>query len=100
VVVLRMAGTYGRHSSAPRDVLALARRGISGFAGPADASQPLVWDQDAAAALAAAETAGLSGIYDVADDKPLTGVQLAEVLTGVVGRPERGSSEASGQVSS
>ena len=33
-VVLRMAGVYGPHSAATRDVLALAGRGISGFVGP------------------------------------------------------------------
>lgn len=58
-VVLRMAGVYGRHSPATRDVLALAGKGFSGFAGPAGAYQPLVWDEDVAAALlAAVETRG------------------------------------------
>ncbi|WP_369133857.1 NAD-dependent epimerase/dehydratase family protein [Modestobacter sp. I12A-02662] len=86
-VVLRMAGVYGPHSAATRDVLALAERGISGFVGPAGAFQPLVWDEDAAAALVAAvETPGLSGTFDVVDDEPLTRAQLAAALAAAVGR--------------
>lgn len=86
-VVLRMAGVYGPHSSATRDVVALADRGISGFVGPAGAYQPLVWDDDAAAALVAAvETNGLTGGYDVVDDRPLTRAELAGALAEVVGR--------------
>jgi nucleoside-diphosphate-sugar epimerase len=89
-VVLRMAGLYGPHSAATRGVLALARRGISAFAGPPDAYQPLVWDEDAAAALVtAATTEGLHGTYDVADDEPLTRARLAEILADVAGRPVR-----------
>jgi nucleoside-diphosphate-sugar epimerase len=89
-VGLRMAGVYGPHSPATRDVLALARRGVSAFAGPAGAYQPLVWDDDAAAALvAAAVTPGLAGVHDVADDEPLTRTQLAAVLADAVGRPVR-----------
>jgi nucleoside-diphosphate-sugar epimerase len=86
-VVLRMAGVYGRHSSATQDVLALARRGVSGFAGPAAAFQPLVWDDDAAEALlAAVETGTLTGVYDVADDRPLTRAELAAALAEATGR--------------
>ena len=43
-VVLRMAGVYVTYSAATRDVLALARRGLSAFAGPSGAYQSLVWD--------------------------------------------------------
>jgi len=86
-VVLRMAGVYGPHSAATRDVLALAGRGISGFVGPPAAYQPLVWDEDAAAALVAAvESGGLIGGYDVADDRPLTRAELAAALAAAVGR--------------
>jgi len=86
-VVLRMAGVYGTYSAATRDVLALARRGLSAFAGPSGAYQSLVWDEDAAAALvAAAVTPAAIGAYDVADDEPLTRARLAEVLGAVVGR--------------
>ncbi|MCV2489313.1 NAD(P)-dependent oxidoreductase [Geodermatophilus sp. YIM 151500] len=86
-VTLRMAGIYGPHSAATRDLLALARRGVSGFVGPADAYQPLVWDEDAAAAVvAAAESPDLHGTYDVADDEPLTRAQLARALADAVGR--------------
>ncbi|MCO1659019.1 NAD-dependent epimerase/dehydratase family protein [Pseudonocardia humida] len=89
-VVLRTAGIYGPHSAATRDVLALARRGVSGFVGPADAYQPLVWDEDAAAALrAAAVNPDVRGTFDVADDEPLTRARLATVLAEVVGRPVR-----------
>jgi nucleoside-diphosphate-sugar epimerase len=88
-VALRMAGVYGPHSAATRDVLALARRGISAFAGPPGAYQPLVWDEDAAAALVTAATADVAGRYDVADDEPLTRAQLAAVLGGIVRRQVR-----------
>jgi nucleoside-diphosphate-sugar epimerase len=85
--VLRMAGIYGRHSSATRDVLALAHRGISGFVGPAAAYQPLVWDEDAAAALLAAlETTTVAGGFDVVDDRPLTRAELARALADATGR--------------
>jgi nucleoside-diphosphate-sugar epimerase len=86
-VVLRMAGIYGPHSAATRDVLALAGKGYSAFVGPADGFQSLLWDEDAAAALvAAAETAGVSGVFDVADDRPMTRAELAEALAAAVGR--------------
>lgn len=86
-VVLRMAGVYGPHSSATRDVLSLAGRGISGFVGPREAYQPLVWDEDAAdALLATVETATLTGGYDVVDDRPLTRGELAVALAEVSGR--------------
>jgi nucleoside-diphosphate-sugar epimerase len=86
-VVLRLAGVYGPHSSATRDVLAMAHKGVSAFVGPAGAYQPLLWDEDAAAALlAAVETPGLRGVYDVADDEPLTRAQLATAVAEVVGR--------------
>jgi nucleoside-diphosphate-sugar epimerase len=86
-VVLRMAGIYGPHSAATRDVLTLAQRGVSGFIGPAEAFQPLVWDEDAAAALVAAvESPGVAGTFDVADDEPLTRAQLAAALAAAVGR--------------
>jgi len=38
-VALRMAGVYGPRSAAARDVLAVARRGVSAFVGPAAAYQ-------------------------------------------------------------
>jgi nucleoside-diphosphate-sugar epimerase len=86
-VVLRMAGVYGAHSSATRDVLALARRGLSGFLGPAGAYQPLIWDVDSATALlAAVETSGLTGGYDVVDDQPMTRDALATALAEVTGQ--------------
>jgi nucleoside-diphosphate-sugar epimerase len=86
-VALRMAGVYGRHSAATRDVLTLAGRGISGFVGPPQAYQPLIWDEDAAAAMvAAAESPDLRGVHDVADDWPLTRAELARALAGATGR--------------
>jgi nucleoside-diphosphate-sugar epimerase len=86
-VVLRMAGVYGPHSTATREVFAMARKGISGFVGPAAAYQPLVWDEDVAAALlAAVESADLVGGFDVADDEPLTRAELARAVAAAVGR--------------
>ena len=89
-VVLRMAGIYGPHSAATRTALDLGRRGVSPFVGRADAYQPLVWDEDAAAALVAAvETPWLCGTFDVADDEPATRTQLADALAEAVGRRVR-----------
>ncbi|MFW3168859.1 NAD-dependent epimerase/dehydratase family protein [Geodermatophilus sp. CPCC 206100] len=86
-VALRMAGVYGPHSAATRDVLALAHRGVSGFVGRPEAYQPLIWDEDAATALvAAAESTELRGGYDVADDEPMTREELARALTTAVRR--------------
>lgn len=86
-VVLRMAGVYGPHSAATRTALDLGRRGVSPFVGRAEAYQPLVWDEDAAAALVSAvETPHLSGTFDVVDDEPLTRAQLAAALASAVGR--------------
>lgn len=84
-VVLRMAGMYGPHSAATNDVIALAHKGISAFVGPAAAYQPLVWDEDAAAALVTALHVD-AGIYDIADDEPLTRADLAAALAAAVGR--------------
>lgn len=84
-VVLRMASIYGPYSAATGDVIALARKGISTFAGPAGAHQPLVWDEDAAAALVTALHAPPGG-YDIADDEPLTRADLAAALATAVGR--------------
>jgi nucleoside-diphosphate-sugar epimerase len=86
-VVLRMAGVYGPHSPATRDVFAMARRGISGFVGPGRAYQPLVWDADVATALlTTVESAGVVGVFDVADDRPLTRAELARAVAAAVGR--------------
>jgi len=87
-VVLRIAGIYGPHSASTRDVLALARKGFSAFVGPAGGYESVVWDEDAATALVAAvETDGLSGVYDIADDRPLTRAEIADLLAAAVGRP-------------
>jgi len=86
-VALRMAGVHGRHSAATRDVLNAAGRGLSAFVGPAEAYQSLIWDEDAAGALvAAAESTDLRGVFDVADDEPLTRAGLARALAAAVGR--------------
>ena len=86
-VVLRMAGIYGPHSAAARTALKLGRRGVSAFLGRAEAYQPLVRDEDAAAALVAAiETPHLWGTFDIADGEPLTRAQLADALAAAVGR--------------
>jgi nucleoside-diphosphate-sugar epimerase len=86
-VALRMAGIYGPHSAATRTALKLGHWGVSPFVGRADAYQPLVWDEDAAAALvAAAETPNLSGTFDISDGAPLTRAQLSDALAAAVGR--------------
>jgi hypothetical protein len=61
-VVLRMAGICGRQSAATRDVIVVGRRGVSPFVGPSAAFQPLVWDEDAAAALVTAVETDVRGV--------------------------------------
>jgi len=82
-VVLRMGMLYGPSSGSGQALLGAARRGRMPYPGPASAYLPLVWDEDAAAALVSALDAP-SGVYDVVDDEPLTRAELAAWLTDAV----------------
>lgn len=81
---LRMGSFYGPESPAPQDY---ARRGIAAFPGRSEAYLPQIWVQDAASAVVTALTGQIpSGIYDVADDEPLTRGELFAVMAQAVGR--------------
>ena len=73
------------HRSTPTAAPAGSPTG-SPFVGRGDAYQPLVWDEDAAALVTAAEPPNLRGTFDVVDDEPLTRTQLASALAVAVGR--------------
>ncbi len=86
-IALRLGTLYGPESPAAVELLRYARRGIAAFPGPDDAYLPMIWVQDAAAALVAALAHAPSGVYDVVDDDPLTRGELFAAMARSVGRP-------------
>lgn len=86
-VSLRLASLYGPESGATREQLSYARKGFAAVPGAHDAYFPQLWVQDAAAALVTSLSTHVpSGIYDVADDEPLTRGDLFEAMAHAVGR--------------
>jgi nucleoside-diphosphate-sugar epimerase len=85
-ITLRMAGFYGTDAPSTAELLAVARRGISPIIGRPGAYQPLVWLDDAAAAVVAALLEAPAGVYDVVDDEPLTRGELVRLMAAAAGR--------------
>ena len=86
-VSLRLASLYGPQSGVTREQIDYAHKGLFAVSGSKVAYFPQLWVQDAASALLTALSAEVpSGIYDVADDEPLTRGELACVLAHAVGR--------------
>jgi nucleoside-diphosphate-sugar epimerase len=84
-VVLRFAAFYGPDASHTRDYVRFARRGMAPVVGAPEAYVSHIHLDDAAAAAVAA--LGLpAGLYNVAEDDPITKGELAEVAAAVVGR--------------
>lgn len=84
---LRMGSLYGPESPATHEQLDYARKGIAALPGRSDAYLPQISVQDAASAIIAALTQPiLSGIYDVADDEPLTRGEVFAAMAQAVGR--------------
>jgi len=78
-IVLRFAHFYGPDSFTTREMAQSVRRGISPLVGPADAYYSSVSHDDAAAAVVEAVHLP-AGIYNVADDEPITRLAWLESL--------------------
>lgn len=88
-VVLRFAQFHGRGSSHVEAFNALARKRINPFVGPPEGYTSFVHADDAGSAVAAAITVP-SGIYNVADDEPLTRAEAGQVVAAALGvKPPR-----------
>jgi nucleoside-diphosphate-sugar epimerase len=83
-VVLRFAQLHGPGSTHVDAVNALARRRINGFLGAPDAYWSFLHAHDAGTAVAAALRVP-GGIYNVADDEPVTRRDIGLVLARAVG---------------
>lgn len=84
---LRLGSLYGPESPATREQLDYARKGIAALPGRSEAYLPQISVQDAARAIVAALMQPIpSGIYDVADDEPLTREEVFAMMAQAVGR--------------
>lgn len=83
-VVLRFAQFYAPDASHVASFHALASKRINPFFGPADSYTSFVHAEDAGTAVAAALRAP-SGVYNVADDQPLTRGEAGEVVAEALG---------------
>lgn len=87
-VALRFAQFVASDSSHLRDLLPIIERGWLPLVGDHDGYESYVDADDAAAAVVAALDAP-AGVYNVADDEPLTRREHAAVVSEAVGRPVR-----------
>jgi hypothetical protein len=85
-VVLRFGYFYGPDSHTTHDMFRLARLGAAPVMGAASAYQSSISTDDAAAAVVAALGAP-AGVYNVADDEPLTKREYADIVAATVGAP-------------
>jgi nucleoside-diphosphate-sugar epimerase len=93
-VVLRFAQFHGPGSTHVDAVNAMARRRINAFLGAPDAYWSFIHADDAGAAVAAALRAP-GGIYNIADDEPLTRREIGLVLADAIGaKPPRSAPAA------
>lgn len=83
-VVLRFGLFMGRDSGFTRAALETARGGASAAVGPPGAYRPMLWVEDAAAAIEAALRAP-AGTYNVADADPPTNAEIDAALAAAVG---------------
>jgi len=83
--VLRFATLYAPDSTHTQFAFAQARRGYSAWVGPSAAYCSMVHADDAAAAVCAALVAP-PGVYNVAEDEPMTRGALAAVMAAAAGR--------------
>src|SRR3954471_8671223 len=83
-VVLRFGLFMGADSGFTTAALEAARRGASAAVGPPGAYRPMLWLEDAAAAIVAALRAP-AGTYNVADADPSTNAEIDAALAAAVG---------------
>lgn len=84
-VVLRFGAFYAPDADHTRAFVEMARKGWSPTMGPPSAYQSFIHADDAAAAVLAALHLP-AGIYNVADDEPLTRAEFADIVAQSVGR--------------
>lgn len=87
-IALRFANFYGAGTSHTDAAVALARRGVSMFAGARAGYWTFLHVDDVAGAVAAALGAP-PGVYNVAEDDPITRGEWAEVVGRALGRKVR-----------
>jgi nucleoside-diphosphate-sugar epimerase len=86
-VSLRLASLYGPEAGFTREQIDYACKGLAALPGSKDAYFPQLWVQDAASALITAlNNSAPSGVYDVADDEPLTRDDLFHAMAQAVRR--------------
>jgi 2-alkyl-3-oxoalkanoate reductase len=86
-IVLRLGPLYGPETPSTNTQVKLARRGFITVFGPDEAYSPSLWTDDAANALVAALDSNVpAGVYDVADDEPLTRRELGDALRDAAGQ--------------
>ena len=83
-IALRFGTFYGFDSAHTMDTIEAARHGNFGVPGPAMAYWPSVTTDDAASAVVAALQAP-GGLYNVAEDRPLTRTDHADALAAALG---------------
>jgi nucleoside-diphosphate-sugar epimerase len=85
-VVLRFAAFYGADATQTADVVSWVKRGRAPLPGDAAAFISSVSHDDAAAAVVAALTAP-AGVYNIADDEPVTHRMFVDALADALGVP-------------
>ncbi|GER92273.1 nucleoside-diphosphate sugar epimerase [Dictyobacter vulcani] len=86
-IVLRLANLYGPETPSALEQLQMAQKGFAALPGPSDAYLSYVWTEDAASAIVTALLEEPpAGIYDIADDEPLTRAGFMTALAHSVGR--------------
>jgi nucleoside-diphosphate-sugar epimerase len=85
-ISLRLGGLYGSDLPSTKELLQLARHGVSMFGGVPEAFTPTLWIGDAASALIASLDRAPSGLYDVVDDEPVRQRQLKTALAAAAER--------------
>jgi nucleoside-diphosphate-sugar epimerase len=83
-IALRFGVFYGADSAHTIETVEAARAGRFAVPGPADAFWPAITTDDAASAVVAALVAP-SGLYNVADDRPLRRSEHAAALAAALG---------------
>jgi nucleoside-diphosphate-sugar epimerase len=83
-IVLRFASFYGPDAFTTREMIEMARKGMSPLPGKPGAYVSSISHDDAASAVAAAITAP-SGTYNIADDEPLTRAEWLDSLAAALG---------------
>ena len=85
-IALRLANLYGPGVPSALEQFHMAQKGFAAILGRGDAYLSYVWLEDAARAIVTALEEAPAGVYDIADDTPLTRDEFARTLAQSVGR--------------